>query len=78
MGMKTNFVLSIIALVIAIIGCAVAVRLFFAQPTSLTEDRILTLIEGKTKPYITEDKVKKIVEERVGLDIGISFLSLFF
>ena len=60
MGMKTNFVLSIIALVIAIIECAVAVRLFFTRPTSLTEDRILTLIEGKTKPYITEDKVKKL------------------
>ena len=66
MGMKTNFALSIIALVIAVIGCAVAVRLFSTQPTSLTEDRISALIEEKTKPYITEDEVKKIIEERVG------------
>jgi len=66
MRVKLNFVLSIVALVIAIIGCVLAVRLFSAQPTSLTEDRILALIEGKTKPYITEDKVKRIIEERVG------------
>lgn len=65
MGMRTNFVLSIIALVIAIVGCALVVWMFFFQPAPLTEERAAALVEEKTKAYVTEEKVKKIVEEAV-------------
>jgi len=61
-GVKMNFVLSIVALVIAIVGCVLAVRLSFFGPAPLTEEKALALIEEKTKTYITEEKVKEIVE----------------
>ena len=62
MGVKMNFVLPIVALVIAIVACVLAVRLSFLQPAPLTEEKVSALIEEKTKTYITEEKVKEIVE----------------
>ena len=62
MGVKMNFVLSIVALVIAIVGCVLAVRLSFFQPTPLSEEKVTAMIEEKTKAYITEEKVMEIVE----------------
>jgi len=63
MGVKMNFVLSIVALVIAIVGCALAVRVSFFQPAPLTEKKVIAMIEKKA--YITEEKAKKIVEEAI-------------
>jgi len=57
-----NFVFSIVALVIAIVGCVLALRLFFFQPTPLSKEKVTAMIEEKTKTYVTEDKVKEIVE----------------
>ena len=65
MGVKMNFVLSIVALVIAIAGCVLAVRVSFFGPAPLTEEKAIVLIEEKTKIYITEEKVKEIVEGAV-------------
>lgn len=62
MGVKMNFVFSIVALVIAIVGCVLAVRLFFFQPAPLSEEKVTAMIEEKTKTYVTEEKVKEIVE----------------
>ena len=62
MGVKMNFVLSIVALVIAIVGCVLALRLSFFQPTPLSKEKVTAMIEEKTKTYVTEDKVKEIVE----------------
>lgn len=62
MGVKMNLVLSIVALVIAIVGCALAVRLSFFQPAPLSEEKVTAIIEEKTRIYVTEEKVKKIVE----------------
>lgn len=62
MGVKLNFVLSIVALVIAIVGCVLAIRLSFFQPAPLSEEKVTALIEEKTKIYVTEEKVKEIVE----------------
>ena len=62
MGVKMNFVLSIVALVIAIVGCVLAVRLSFFQPAPLSEEKVTAMIEEKTKTYVTEEKVKEIVE----------------
>ncbi len=38
------------------------VRLSFSQPAPLSEEKVSALIEEKTKTYITEEKVKEIVE----------------
>jgi len=65
MGVKTNFILSIVALVIAIVGCTLAIRLSFFQPTPLSEEKVAAIIEEKTKTYITEERVKEIVEEAI-------------
>ena len=65
MGVKLNFVLSIVALVIAIVGCVLAVRVSFFGPAPLSEEKISAMIEEKTKTYITEEKVKEIVEGAV-------------
>ena len=62
MRVKMNFVLPIIALVIAIVGCVLVVRLSFFQAAPLSEEKVSALIEEKTKTYITEEKVKEIVE----------------
>jgi hypothetical protein len=62
MAVKMNFVLSIVALVIAIVGCGLVVRLSFFQPAPLSEEKVTAMIEEKTKTYVTEDKVKEIVE----------------
>ena len=61
MGAKQNSALPIIALVIAIAGCVIAVRLHFLQATPLSEETILALIEKKTSIYVAEDKVKEMV-----------------
>ncbi len=61
MGVKMNLTLSIVALVIAIVGCVLAVRLTL-QPAPLSEEKAAALIEEKTKTYVTEEKVKEIVE----------------
>ncbi|MCK4419367.1 hypothetical protein KAV79_06135 [Candidatus Aerophobetes bacterium] len=66
MGVKMNFGLSIVALVIAIVGCVLAVRLTL-QPAPLSEEKAITLIDEKTKIYITEEKVKEIVEEAIAI-----------
>jgi 16S rRNA A1518/A1519 N6-dimethyltransferase RsmA/KsgA/DIM1 with predicted DNA glycosylase/AP lyase activity len=65
MGAKMNFVLSIVTLVIAIVGCVLAVRLSFFGPAPLSEDKVAAMIEEKTKTYVTEEKVKEIVEGAV-------------
>jgi len=65
MGVKMNFVLSIVALVIAIVGCVLAVRVSFLGLAPLSEEKVLALIEEKTKTYITEEKAKEIVEGAV-------------
>ena len=62
MGVKMNFVLPIVALVIAIVACVLAVRLSFFQPAPLSEEKVSVMIEEKTKTYITEEKVNEIVE----------------
>lgn len=64
-GTRANFVISIVALIIAVVGCTLAVWMFFFQPAPLTQEKATALIEEKTKPYLTEEKVKKIVEEAV-------------
>jgi len=61
MGAKMNCGLSIVALVIAIVGCVLAVRLTL-QPAPLSEEKAITLIDEKTKTYVTEEKVEEIVE----------------
>ena len=65
MGVKMNFVLSIVALVIAIVACVLAVQLFFFQTAPLSEEKVSAMIEEKTKTYVTEEKVKGIVEEAI-------------
>lgn len=62
MGVKINFVFSIVALAVAIVGCVLAARLTFFQPAHLSEENVTALIEEETKTYVTEEKVKKIVE----------------
>lgn len=65
MGLKMNFVLSIVALVIAIVACVLAVQLFFFRAAPLSEEKVSVMIEEKTKTYVTEEKVKGIVEEAI-------------
>lgn len=62
MGAKMNFGLSIAALVIAIVGCLLAVRLSFFKLVPVNEEKVTAMIEEKTKTYVTEEKVKEIVE----------------
>jgi len=47
MGVKIIFVISIIALVVAIVGCVLAVWLFFFQPAPLSEEKVSAIIEKK-------------------------------
>ncbi len=62
MGVKINGVLSIVALAVAIVGCVLAARFTFFQAAHLSEENVSALIEEKTKTYVTEEKVKKIVK----------------
>jgi len=64
MGAKMNCGLSIVALVIAIVGCVLAVRLTL-QPAPLSEEKAITLIDEKTETYVTEEEVEEIVEEAI-------------
>ena len=64
MGVRMNFVVSIVALVIAIVGCLLAVRLTL-QPAPLSEEKVSAVVEEKTKTFVTEEKVKEIVEGAV-------------
>ena len=64
MGAKMNSGFSIVALVIAIVGCVLAVRLTL-QPAPLSEEKAITLIDEKTTTYVTEEKVEEIVEEAI-------------
>ncbi len=64
MGVRMNFVVSVVALVIAIVGCLLAVRLTL-QPAPLSEERVSAVVEEKTKTFVTEEKVKEIVEGAV-------------
>jgi len=64
MGVRMNFVLSVVALVIAIVGCLLAVRLTL-QPAPLSEEKVSAVVEEKTKTFVTEEKVKEIVEGAV-------------
>ncbi|MEA1963775.1 MAG: YbhB/YbcL family Raf kinase inhibitor-like protein [Candidatus Aerophobetes bacterium] len=49
MGVKANFVLSMVALVVAIVGCVLAVRVSFFQPAPLSEKKVTAMIEEKTE-----------------------------
>ena len=64
MGVRMNFVVSVVALVIAIVGCLLAVRLTL-QPAPLSEEKVSAIVEEKTKTFVTEEKVKEIVEGAV-------------
>ena len=64
MGARMNFVVSVVALVIAIVGCLLAVRLTL-QPAPLSEEKVSAIVEEKTKTFVTEEKVKEIVEGAV-------------
>lgn len=64
MGVRMNFVVSVVALVIAIVGCLMAVRLTL-QPAPLSEEKVSAVVEEKTKTFVTEEKVKEIVEGAV-------------
>ena len=64
MGVRMNFVVSVVALVIAIVGCLLAVRLTL-QPAPLSEEKVSAVVEEKTKTFVTEEKVKEIVEGAV-------------
>lgn len=64
MGVRMNFVVSVVALVIAIVGCLLAVRLTL-QPAPLGEEKVSAVVEEKTKTFVTEEKVKEIVEGAV-------------
>lgn len=64
MGVRMNFVVSVVALVIAIVGCLLAVRLTL-QPAPLSEEKVSAVVEEKTKAFVTEEKVKEIVEGAV-------------
>jgi uncharacterized protein (UPF0179 family) len=46
----------------AIVGCVLAVRLSFFQPAPLSEEKVTAVSEEKTKTYVTEEKVKKVIE----------------
>ena len=64
MGVRMNFVVSVVALVIAVVGCLLAVRLTL-QPAPLSEEKVSAVVEEKTKTFVTEEKVKEIVEGAV-------------
>ena len=64
MGARMNFVVSVVALVIAIVGCLLAVRLTL-QPAPLSEEKVSAIVEEKTRTFVTEEKVKEIVEGAV-------------
>jgi len=64
MGARMNFVLSIVALVIAVVGCLLAVRLTL-QPAPLSEEKVSAIVEEKTNTFVIEEKVKEIVEGAV-------------
>ena len=65
MGVKMNFVLSIVALVIAIVGCVLAVRLSFFQPAALTEEKVTAIIETSIENRVTEERVLEIIKEKI-------------
>jgi hypothetical protein len=65
MAVKMNFVLSIVALVIAIVGCVLAVRLSFFQPTPLSEEKVTAMIETSMENKVTEERVLEIIKERI-------------
>lgn len=65
MGVKMNFVLSIVALVIAIVGCVLAVRVSFFRPTPLTEEKVKTMIETSIENRVTEERVLEIIKEKI-------------
>ena len=66
-GVKMNFVLSLVALVIAVVACVLAVQLVFFQPAPLSEKRISAMVEEKTKTYITEERAREIVEGAIAV-----------
>ncbi|UCG94593.1 MAG: hypothetical protein JSW13_02215 [Candidatus Aerophobus sp.] len=65
MGVKMNFVLSIVALVIAIVGCVLAVRVSFFQPALLSEEKVIAMIETSMKNRVTEERVLEIIKEKI-------------
>ena len=64
MGVKMNFVLSIVALVVAIVGCVLAIRLSFFQPAPLSEEKVAAMIETSIENRVTEERVLEIIEEK--------------
>lgn len=65
MEVKMNFVLSVVALVIAIVGCVLAVRLSFFQPAPLTEEKVTAMIETSIENRVTEERVLEIIKEKI-------------
>lgn len=65
MGVRTSSVLSVIALIIAIVGCFFAVRIYFFQPAPLSEEKVSAVIEEKTKDFVTEEEIKKMIDEAI-------------
>ena len=65
MGVKMNFVFSIVALVIAIVGCALAVRVSFFQPAPLSEEKVTAMIETSIENRVTEERVLEIIKEKI-------------
>ena len=60
-----NFVFSIVALVIAIVGCALAVRVSFFQPAPLSEEKVTAMIETSIENRVTEERVLEIIKEKI-------------
>ena len=60
-----NSILSITALVIAIVGCVLIIRASFFRPAPLSEEKVSAMIEEKTKTFVTKEKVKGIIKEAI-------------
>lgn len=65
MEIKMNFVLSVVALVIAIVGCVLALRLSLFQPAPLTEEKVTAMIETSIENRVTEERVLEIIKEKI-------------
>ncbi|MBE0478561.1 hypothetical protein IBX65_05505 [Candidatus Aerophobetes bacterium] len=62
MGVKINFIVSILALTIAIFGCILIFRPSFLQPPAVTEEKVAAMIDEKTKTYVSESNVEDMLE----------------
>jgi len=62
MGVKINLILSIVYLAIAVVGCVLAVWLFFFRPAPLTKEKVSAMIDKKIEKLSFQVKT---LEERV-------------